>query len=526
MKRRSKNFEFHFTMILYDLFKTILVFLIATTFALCLQEADVMNDNIFGVYMLAVAITSSITSGYFWGIVASFCGVVGVNFFFTFPYFALNFTLAGYPVTFGILLLMSILTSALTAKVKQAAILSSIREKRAESLNSMSKALLSANNIDEIMQITIDSVYAANQCSAVLYIGSPISPEKKVTKYVNEKDELILESILEQQVAEQAFQKGEMTGLGTEKTSQNCLGTYIPFSNKDRIYGVLGLLFSKNGYIENDALQFANFMTSQTILAIDRQEIVDESQKILLEKEKENMRSNLLRAISHDLRTPLTCILGSTATLMENRSMLQEDVCDRLLSDIHHDAEWLIQMVENLLSVTKISSEGTKLKKQDEVVEEIVAESVAKIQKRFPSSQIRVRVPDELLLVPMDAMLIEQVLINLMENAIRHSGTGKPIYLTVKHLWHHVYFSVLDQGIGIEEERLPHIFDGTTSSKSSDSSRGLGIGLPICKTIISAHGGEIYAKNNENGGANFTFVLPMKGEVENVQQTEDTGCRG
>ena len=117
MKRRSKNFEFHFTMILYDLFKTILVFLIATTFALCLQEADVMNDNIFGVYMLAVAITSSITSGYFWGIVASFCGVVGVNFFFTFPYFALNFTLAGYPVTFGILLLMSILTSALTAKV-------------------------------------------------------------------------------------------------------------------------------------------------------------------------------------------------------------------------------------------------------------------------------------------------------------------------------------------------------------------------------------------------------------------------
>ena len=187
MKRRSKSFEFHFTMILYDLFKTILVFLIATTFALCLQEADVMNDNIFGVYMLAVAITSSITSGYFWGIVASFCGVVGVNFFFTFPYFALNFTLAGYPVTFGILLLMSILTSALTAKVKQAAILSSIREKRAESLNSMSKALLSANNIDEIMQITIDSVYAANQCSAVLYIGSPVSPKKKGHKICERK---------------------------------------------------------------------------------------------------------------------------------------------------------------------------------------------------------------------------------------------------------------------------------------------------------------------------------------------------
>ena len=152
------------------------------------------------------------------------------------------------------------------------------------------------------------------------------------------------------------------------------------------------------------------------------------------------------------------------------------------------------------------------MKKQEEVVEEIVAEAVGKIQKRFSSVDIRVRVPDELLLVPMDAMLIEQVLINLMENAIRHSGSQKPIYVTIKHLWNRVYFSVLDQGIGIETERLPHIFDGTTNnSKSSDSSRGLGIGLPICKSIITAHGGEIHAKNNENGGASFMFILPMKG---------------
>ena len=229
------------------------------------------------------------------------------------------------------------------------------------------------------------------------------------------------------------------------------------------------------------------------------------------------MRSNLLRAISHDLRTPLTCILGSTATLRDNHQKLENDTRIRLLNDIYHDAEWLIQMVENLLSVTKISGEGAQLKKQEEVVEEVVAESVSKIQKRFPTAEIRVRVPDELLLLPMDAMLIEQVLINLMENAIRHSDSQKPIYLTVKYLWHHVYFSVLDQGVGIEEERLPYIFDGTTSGKSSDSSRGLGIGLPICKSIITAHGGTIYAKNNENGGANFTFVLPEEG-VESYEQ--------
>lgn len=518
MKRIIQNFETHFTTILYDLFKTVLVFLIATTFALCLQETDVLNDNIFGIYMLAVAITSSITSGYVWGIIASFCGVVGVNFFFTFPFFALNFTLSGYPISFAILLLMSIMTSALTAKVKQAALLSYIREQRAKTLNNMSKALLGANNLDEILQISIDSLYDVNQCSTILYIGSPLSPEKKVAKYIQEKDESILESILEKQVANQAFQTGTATGIGTGNATQNCLGTYIPFSKKDKVYGVLGLLFSRNTYVEAEALDFSNVMASQIILAIDHQEIVDESQKILLEKEKENMRSNLLRAISHDLRTPLTCILGSSATLLENKQLLREEISNRLLSDIHHDAEWLIQMVENLLSVTKISGEGAALKKQEEVVEEIVAESILKVHKRFPKADIRVRVPDELLLVPMDAMLIEQVLINFMENAIRHSGSEKAIYLTVKHLWDHVYFSVLDQGIGIEAERLPYIFDGTTNSKSTDSSRGLGIGLPICKSIITAHGGEIYAKNNENGGANFTFVLPMKGAKEDVQQ--------
>lgn len=512
MKRHFKNIERHFTFILYDLFKTILVFLVATTFALCLQEAEFIKDNIFGVYMLAVAITSSITCGYFWGILASIFGVIGVNFFFTFPYFALNFTMTGYPITFAILLFMSTLTSALTAKVKQAAVLSSVREKQAETLNSMGRQLLRANNIDEILQITVDSIYDANSCSIVLYMGSPLNPDKTVKKYITEKDELILESMLEKQVAQQAFQNDKATGIGCTEASQNCLGTYIPFSKSDKVYGVLGLLFAKKSYINQDIIQFANLMATQTIIALDRQEIVDESQKILLEKEKEKMRSNLLRAISHDLRTPLTCILGSSATLIENKELLHEEESLRLLSDIHHDAQWLIQMVENLLSVTKISGEGAKLKKQEEVVEEIVAEAVGKIQKRFSSVDIRVRVPDELLLVPMDAMLIEQVLINLMENAIRHSGSQKPIYVTIKHLWNRVYFSVLDQGIGIEAERLPHIFDGTTnSSKSSDSSRGLGIGLPICKSIITAHGGEIHAKNNENGGASFMFILPMKG---------------
>ena len=506
---------------LIDFFKTSIIFLIATCFALYLRKANVLNDNIYGVYMLAVAVTSSSTSGYFWGIISSVCGVIGVNFFFTYPYFALNFTLAGYPVTFAILLLLSVLTSALTGKVKQAAILSSLRRKRAESLNRMSKELLSANNFDDILRITMEHIYAVSHCSVILYIGAPSAPKHIVDRYVAENDEQILGSMLEKQVAQEAYEQKKNTGLGTQDISQNCLGTYIPFVKKDKTYGVLGLLMKAPAFIGVDTLQYITLISAQTILALDRQEIFLESQKILLEKEKENMRSNLLRAISHDLRTPLTCILGSSATLLENGDTLEKNTRIQLLGDIHHDAEWLIQMVENLLSVTKISGDGTSLKKQDEIVEEITGEAAAKIQKRFPFSKICVHVPDEPLLVPMDAMLIEQVLINLIENAIRHSHSDEPIHLVVRQIDNEVYFSVFDQGIGIHPECLPHLFDDTSKCKSTDSTRGLGIGLPICKSIITAHGGRIFVENNKNCGANFTFVLPMKGEDIYVQQNQN-----
>ena len=352
----------------------------------------------------------------------------------------------------------------------------------------------------------------------MLYIGSPISPEKKVTKYVNEKDELILESILEQQVAEQAFQKGEMTGLGTEKTSQNCLGTYIPFSNKDRIYGVLGLLFSENGYIENDALQFANFMTSQTILAIDRQEIVDESQKILLEKEKENMRSNLLRAISHDLRTPLTGILGASSAILENGERISSQARQQLIQDIREDADWLLRMVENVLSVTRIGPQASGLRKVPEAVEEVIAQAVNRCRKRLPGLSLTVRVPEEFVMAPMDSTLIEQVLINLIENAYKYGRSAQPVEVTVCTAGENVRFVVQDHGPGIAPELLPVLFEGFLGrdGQSADSSRGLGIGLSICRSIITAHGGTIQAENRPGGGAQFVFTLPLEEEASDA----------
>ena len=518
MKRYNKFFiHFDIRTFLFDYFKTLAVYLIATLFALCMNEASVINDNIFGVYMLGVAVTSLITSGYFWGVLASIGGVIGVNFFFTFPYFALNFTLSGYPITFTILLLMSILVSALTAKVKKAAIISAAGKKRAETLNEMSKSILTASDLDTIIEMATDYFYEAVQNSVILYLGSPLEPQKKVYIFTKDTDEHILNSILERQVAYAAYENKLITGADVDFRTHNCKGTYFPIATEYTTYGVIGFLLDRSKGILDETYSFINVMIAQTILALQRQQALEKAQEILLETEKEKMRSNLLRAVSHDLRTPLTGIIGSATTLMENSAAIGEENSKKMLKDIQQDAEWLIHMVENLLSVTRISGGMTKLKKQEEIAEEVVAEAVTRIRKRFPETRVDVRVPDELLIVPMDAILIEQVLINLMENAIRHSGSTLPLSLKVSHKKSGAVFSVSDCGKGIDPARIPDIFDGKTTKGSSDSTRGIGIGLSICKSIILAHDGKIFAENNLNGGASFTFVLPMKGDIEDAE---------
>ena len=517
-KKILKNINnFDLKRLFLDFMKTLAVYLVATGCALALNEAAVMNDNIFGVYMLAVAIISVTTGSYIWGVLASIGGVIGVNFFFTFPYFALNFSIAGYPVTFTIMLLMSVLASFLTAKVKAAAILSAEGKKRAETLTDMSQAILTAGDYDTIAEMAAEYFHKTNQCSVVVYLGSPMKPEIEKFKTASDAEENIFQSVLEQQVALSAYQTGKRTGADADHSIHNCKGTYFPIGTQDIKYGVVGFLFDDTKFILEDTYSFIDVMISQTIMALQKQQMMEQAQKILLETEKEKMRSNLLRAVSHDLRTPLTGIIGSASTLLENGSMITEDTSKRMLADIQQDAEWLIHMVENLLSVTRITGGTTTLKKQEEIVEEVVSEAVMRIRKRFPNSRIDVTVPNELLIVPMDATLIEQVLINLMENSIRHSGSSLPISLKVSQKRSGAVFTIADKGKGIDPSRIPDIFDGKTNKGSSDSSRGLGIGLSICKSIILAHDGKIYAENNANGGASFTFVLPMKGEFEHAQ---------
>jgi two-component system sensor histidine kinase KdpD len=238
---------------------------------------------------------------------------------------------------------------------------------------------------------------------------------------------------------------------------------------------------------------------------------IREQEGAYAEAERERVRGNLLRAVSHDLRTPLTSILGASSAILENGGALTPERREELVKGISEDAEWLIRMVENLLLITKVEG-AANISKRSEAVEEVVAEAVAKFQKHYPDSEIEVRAPEELLMAPMDALLIEQVLFNLLENAVLH-GKAEHISLTVSKDGDEAELTVRVDGRGIQKADFPHLFDGymgRVERASSDDSRHMGIGLSVCLSIIQAHGGHMEARNVRPSGALFRFTLPLK----------------
>jgi two-component system sensor histidine kinase KdpD len=336
------------------LFTAILALTVLVTHLL----SKIFNDNnpfAVPMFILAVALISRVTSGYFWGIAASVLGVFFVNYIFSYPFWEFNLSVTGYPLNFAVMLIVSVIISTLTTQVKK-------------------------------------------------------------------------------------------------------------------------------------------------------------QEELRFEAEKEKMRADLLRSVSHDLRTPLASIMGACSTLRENRELPAADR-DDLLREIGRDADWLQRVMENILSVTRFSGGGVALRKTDEVVEEIVGSAIVKFRKSRSKLPISVEKPEEILLAPMDATLIEQVLLNLLENVAVHARTATRIRIRIASESGRVRVEVSDDGVGVNPALLPHVFDGYSSLSdqgSPDGRRNMGIGLSVCRSIIRAHGGEMSAANNRDGGATFGFWLPLE----------------
>ena len=334
--------------------------LLAAVLLCALLRTHAESDSYVSMaFLLAVFLISRLTAGYFYGTLASLLSVVGVNYVFTYPYMQLDFSLAGYPVTFATMMIVSVITGAMTSRLK-------------------------------------------------------------------------------------------------------------------------------------------------------------EQEALWMRAEREQLRSDLLRAVSHDLRTPLTAIIGSADALLADTAFEEPPARRDLIAGIGKDSDWLLRMVENMLSVTRLESDGASLRMQPELAEEIVGAAAAKFKKWHPDCRLVVREPEEVLMAQMDGILIEQVLLNLLDNAARHGGSGKEILLETGRAGQRVFFRVTDHGRGIEPAERESLFsERPAGTGGSDNHRGMGIGLSVCRTIIKAHHGEITADNHPQGGAVFQVFLPLM-EVPNA----------
>ena len=237
---------------------------------------------------------------------------------------------------------------------------------------------------------------------------------------------------------------------------------------------------------------------------------IKRQEQLKLEMDREKMHANLLRAVAHDIRTPLASILGASSALQEQK--LPKEDQSALIEGIHRDAQWLVRVTENLLSITRFSNHDVELKKVDEVLEEIIGSAVLKYHQTPGSLPVQVDTPDTILMVPMDAMLIEQVLLNLFDNVSAHAEGATQIWLHILTGAGRITLSVEDNGAGIAPAQVPHVLDGSVrpGGLRTDDRRSMGIGLSVCRSIIRAHGGELTAGKSIHGGAAFRFDFPCQ----------------
>ena len=508
-----KKWMQHWTLSWTDTSKMASILLAATLASYVLQMLGVEQYNLSMVYLLGVIVTARMTNGYVYGACSSLISVILFDVLFILPVFDLKIYDSNYLVTFIILLLIALITSSMIAKSKIQSYLIVEREQRLQVLYDINRQLLKTRGLTNITAIVNEYIGRFFNRSVVFYTKNDKGGiQSDLLDMTSEDDADYLISRDEQAVANWVFQNNKIAGSGTD-TLSGAYGFYLPIASEGEVRGVLGIDCKKEPFNhENRAtLQMISSLIS---LAMERQELSDKQRETTVENEREKMRSNLLRSISHDLRTPLTGILGASSAILENEETLDKETQRRLLHSIQNEAQWLIRLVENLLSVTRIQDGSVSVIKTDEIAEEVIAGAISRIKKRFPNRKFRVSIPDEALFVPMDATLIMQVLINLMENAVKFSPEDSTIDVFLHEKNKQAVFAVVDYGTGIADEEFPFLFEPykANNRKNSDSSRGMGIGLSICMTIVQAHGGKMKGVNRIDGGAVFEFTLPLDEE--------------
>lgn len=495
----------------YDLLKSFLLLSAATGIGFLFRFLGFSEANIIMVYILGVLLTAIITTQSIYSIASSVVSVLLFNYFFTDPYFTFKATDSDYPMTFLIMFLAAFIASRLAVRMKNQTRQASESAYRTKILLETNQLIQEGTTRAEIVSIAAKQLVKLLQRDVIIYMvenDGLCAPQVFTHNGDDMSEEYLTQN--EKAVAIWAWKNNKHAGATTE-TLRNSKCMYLAIRAKDTVYGVAGIAMPGEPLdtFENNVMLS---IFGECALALEKEAALREREQSALIAKNEQLRANLLRSISHDLRTPLTSISGNAGILLANSEDMDEQSRKRLYKDIYEDSLWLINLVENLLSVTRIENGTMKLRMNTELIEEVISEALHHIGRRAENHKISVESSDEFIFANMDAHLIMQVIINIVDNAIKYTPPGSEIAINTFVKNHFIVVEISDNGSGIPDESKAHIFDMfyTAGNRVADGRRSLGLGLALCKSIIIAHGGEISVRDNYPKGTVFSFTLPQK----------------
>ena len=490
-----------------DLLKMLGVLTLCTLGGGFFFSLGIADTNIIMLYLLGVLVISMVTTGRSYSLLSSVLSVLLFNFFFTVPYFTLRSD-PSYIATFGIMLLVALLSSSLTIRVKTQAKMNADKAYRTAILLESSHKLQTAESAEAILTVAAQQLGHLLERDLVVYQadgqGGLLPPMCFPLAEGGDLSSLLTPD--EKTVAEWVLKNNKHAGATTNTLpGAQCL--YLSIRGTGGALAVVGI--SAGQPLQSFEKNLMVALLDECGLALEKELTMREKQKAEAQADQEALRANLLRAISHGLRTPLTSISGNASILMESAEQLEPEKRQSLFTAIYDDAMWLYNLVENLLSITKIEGSRVHMNMEPELLDDIFAEALSHLDRNACKHHIETNLSDDMLMADMDARLMVQVVINIVNNAVKYTPEGSHIILSARRDHSLIVVEIADDGPGIPNEAKGKLFEMfyTAGNERGDGRRGLGLGLSLCKSIVTAHGGTIEAADNHPQGTVFRFTL-------------------
>jgi two-component system sensor histidine kinase KdpD len=487
-----------------------LFFILATALAFLMYPYFELS-NLIMVFLVAVMVTA-IHCGRGPAILVSALSVLAFDFFFVPPRFTFDVAETHYIFTFAVMFLVALVISHLTSLVRRQAEAARLQERQTAAMHSFSRELATTRGGEHIIKVAVKHISEIFACQAAVLLPD----ETGQVRLAPEDAALIDKDILKELgIAQWAYENGQITGRGTQNLPESQM-LYVPLQAADAVLGILALRprDPESEYWllpEQLRLHLLESLAKQMALALQVEHLQRTALEAQIAAETERLRASLLGSVTHDFQTPLAAIMGSASSLLDLKSKFDDRLAQEMLTNIYDEADRLSRLITNLLDIARLESGSLKLRKELQPLEEVVGAALNRLERKLAGRSVTVSLPPDLPMVPLDGALVENVFLNLLENSLKYTPPGSALSLQAVLKGNEIEIEMTDNGPGFPPEDLERIFEMFYRGTEDSDRKGYGLGLSICRAIVEAHGGRIWAVNLAGGGAAVRFTFPLNG---------------